>query len=476
MPHFDLAITGAGIAGLNALFVAAQYLPKGARVALIDRHDRPGGMWTEAYAYVRLHQPYAIFTAGYMKWRATHDPGYLARGDEVQAHMADCLTRLRGHFELTEYFGRSVDRLDEDGDGARLVLDGGEVLTATRAIHAPGFDVQPVAPLAFSSAAVTSTTPERLGAEDDPSHPVVVVGGGKTGMDTVQRLAAVNPGRTIRLVNGRGTLFLNRTKLFPRGAARWFRAPLQMTAIRDCALRFDGTNEDAAFDYFRQTYTISPTGGGEQFLLGILSEEECAALSDAITETIPGYLDDVADTPEGPVMRMRDGNAHPVAPGTVFVNCTGHLLKTAGEARPLLSGNGAILTVTPQAPVHFLSSLSSYFSSHLFFLGKLAETPLWTLDMPELIKHGRKAWYLALLNHGFLNTMLLADALPIKALNQCGLDPDRWFPLPRRLASALHVMRHKTAYVAQCKATLTTVRDRFGVDCGPHRDGTEISA
>ena len=73
-------------------------------------------------------------------------------------------------------------------------------------IHAPGFDVQPVAPLAFSSAAVTSTTPERLGAEDDPSHPVVVVGGGKTGMDTVQRLAAVNPGRTIRLVNGRGTL------------------------------------------------------------------------------------------------------------------------------------------------------------------------------------------------------------------------------------------------------------------------------
>ena len=37
-------------------------------------------------------------------------------------------------------------------------------------------------------------------------------------------------------------------------------------------------------------------------------------------------------------------------------------------------------------------------------------------------------------------------------------------------------MRHKTAYVAQCKATLTTVRDRFGVDCGPHRDGTEISA
>ncbi|WP_425049868.1 FAD-dependent oxidoreductase [Psychromarinibacter sp. S121] len=467
MQSYDLAITGAGIAGLNALFVAAQYLPKGAKVALIDRRDRPGGMWTEAYDYVRLHQPHAIFTAGDLKWQPPHPPSYLARGDEVQGHLASCLARLRGHFELTEYFGRTVTACEEAGDGARLVLDGGEVIGAARAIHASGFDVHPVAPLSLSSGAVVSTTPERLSAEDDPARPVYVVGGGKTGMDTIQRLAG--QGREIRLINGKGTLFLNRTMLFPEGPARWLKAPLQMTAIRDCAIRYDGTNEDEAFDYFRRTYTISATGGGEQFLLGILSEDECAAIRDAMTEVLPGYLDDVIDGPDGPVMRMRDGTEHPVASGSVFVNCTGHLLKTPGEARPLLSGNGAVLSITPRASVHFLSSLSSYFASHLFFLGTLAETPLWVFDAPAMMAKGRKAFYLALLNHGFLNTMILADALPLKALNQCGLDPDRWFPLPRRLAAVAHVTWHKKRYKARCARTLTTVRDRFGIACAPHR-------
>lgn len=41
----DLAVVGAGVAGLNALYAAAQYLPKSARVLLIDQKDGPAGMW-----------------------------------------------------------------------------------------------------------------------------------------------------------------------------------------------------------------------------------------------------------------------------------------------------------------------------------------------------------------------------------------------------------------------------------------------
>jgi phytoene dehydrogenase-like protein len=38
---YDLVVVGAGIAGLNALNSAAEYLPKGARVLLLDQKTKP---------------------------------------------------------------------------------------------------------------------------------------------------------------------------------------------------------------------------------------------------------------------------------------------------------------------------------------------------------------------------------------------------------------------------------------------------
>ena len=64
----DVCIVGAGIAGLNALFVASQYLSRDQKVVLVDRRERVGGMWVDTYPYVRLHQPHPMFTAGNIKW------------------------------------------------------------------------------------------------------------------------------------------------------------------------------------------------------------------------------------------------------------------------------------------------------------------------------------------------------------------------------------------------------------------------
>src|SRR3978361_48000 len=59
----EVCIVGAGVTGLNALFVASQYLRRGQRVILVDRRRRAGGMWVDTYPYVRLHQPHPMFTA-----------------------------------------------------------------------------------------------------------------------------------------------------------------------------------------------------------------------------------------------------------------------------------------------------------------------------------------------------------------------------------------------------------------------------
>ncbi|WP_374103506.1 NAD(P)-binding protein [Rhodococcus sp. MH15] len=50
----DVCIVGAGITGLNALFVARRYLERDQKVILVDRRQRVGGMWVDTYPYVSL--------------------------------------------------------------------------------------------------------------------------------------------------------------------------------------------------------------------------------------------------------------------------------------------------------------------------------------------------------------------------------------------------------------------------------------
>lgn len=54
----DYLVVGAGAMGLA--FVDVLLTETDATVALVDRYDRPGGHWTRAYPFVRLHQPSAF--------------------------------------------------------------------------------------------------------------------------------------------------------------------------------------------------------------------------------------------------------------------------------------------------------------------------------------------------------------------------------------------------------------------------------
>ena len=92
----DVCIVGAGIAGLNALFVASRYLSPGQKVILLDRRARVGGMWVDTYPYVRLHQPHPMFTAGNIKWTLGKDRSYLATKGEVLDHPRTLRQRDQG--------------------------------------------------------------------------------------------------------------------------------------------------------------------------------------------------------------------------------------------------------------------------------------------------------------------------------------------------------------------------------------------
>jgi cation diffusion facilitator CzcD-associated flavoprotein CzcO len=55
----DYLVVGAGAMGLA--FIDTLVSETTATVVVVDRNDQPGGHWTTAYPFVRLHQPSAYY-------------------------------------------------------------------------------------------------------------------------------------------------------------------------------------------------------------------------------------------------------------------------------------------------------------------------------------------------------------------------------------------------------------------------------
>lgn len=477
--HCALCIVGAGLSGLNALFAAAQYLPRGARVVLVDRRGAPGGMWADCYDFVRLHQPHRMFTVGDLPWRPNRPGGYLATGQEVLGHLADCLDRLRGGVEVIDRFGHEYlshsETETQEGPQVRVSLrrvGGGAIerIEAERLIVAAGWDIPKARLLEVSSRRVRSVTPETLAgavAETDPATPVIIVGGGKTGMDTAHWLITRDPGRKITLVNGTGTTFASRDLLFPTGARRWLGGVMVSALSADVTRRFDGRNAGAVFDHFQRAYGIDPVGKAGQYFFSMLSEAEAGTIARGLGTVIRGHLADVADTGTGPEMVLRDGARHPVPPGSLLVNCTGYLLRHDRPYAPYLSPGGRVLTVTSRSSVYFLSSTAAYFLTHMLYLGRLAALPLYELDVERLFRIDRKLFFATCLTHAFHNMLVVMESAPLSVFARCGLDLNRWYPLPRRLAALARLKASQAGHRTHCRAALDRVRADHGIRCGP---------
>lgn len=186
----DYLIVGAGAAGMA--FADSLLSDSDATMVLVDRRDKPGGHWNDAYPFVRLHQPAAFYgvnsrplgsgakdTVGLNKGMYE-----LASGQEVLSHF-DLVMQERF---LTSGRVRFVPMSEVDGDGVITSLLSGErtTVTARKTVDA-----------AYSNTAVPSTHPPEYAVEEGVTCvPVnelpraargrrrfVVVGAGKTGMD-----------------------------------------------------------------------------------------------------------------------------------------------------------------------------------------------------------------------------------------------------------------------------------------------------
>jgi hypothetical protein len=482
----DACIVGAGISGLNALFVASRYLSRDQRVILIDHRFREGGMWIDTYDYVRLHQPHQLFTAGNIAWTLGKAREHLATKDEVLGHLRHCLDVIKRRIRVTELFGYEFDGCEEVGQTVRVTCSFGEGRTleieTDRLIKAYGQGVETNAPLELSSAHARSVSPDSFDVQAPEMRasdaPVWIVGGGKTGMDTAHALITNQPGREVNLVAGPGTFFVSRDRLFPSGARRWREGELMSSIFIDMARRFDGTNEADVVGWFRDNYGVWLTPKVGNCLFALLSEAENETIAAGLSEVVMDYLVDVVDRDGGAEVVLRSGVTLPFEPSSWVINCTGSLFRGEHPYEPYASASGKILSIQNRSStIPFAAGgAAAYFLTHLLFLGKLAQVPLYAMDVEDLRRKAPQDVMVAALGPLQLyNLALIAEAVPAwrftKIISQHGLDIDRWFPLPRRLRAAAKIMRAQKRDREHHRRALDTVAERFGVRCGPVRLG-----
>lgn len=381
---------------------------------------------------------------------------------------------MRRRLTIVALFGHVYETHDEHAHGVDVQLRdaaGNAVhVRARHCIKAFGFRVPQNPPLALSSRRVHSLSPEDpalLNASAaDTDKPIWVIGGGKTGMDTAQALLRQFPSRPVHLAVGRGTVFMNRDRSFPRGWSRWWRGQPSIETFTDLARRFDGDNEAEVFAYFKRTYAVHVGERHAYYVLGLQSEEENHFLSQRLASVRNGYLRDALDTDAGAVLCFDDGHHEVVPTGSSVVNCTGYVMRAAHPYEPYVSPGGAVVSIQPSSAINILTSFGAYYLTHLLYLDRLRTLPLYALDHEAMAQRNKQGLMFACAAQLILNLYVLADALPVSAFKECGLDFNRWMPLPRRLLALLRLRRERAMLETHCRQALDRYRARFGLRGG----------
>jgi hypothetical protein len=262
----DYLVVGAGASGMA--FVDTLVTESDAEVVIVDRRHGPGGHWLDAYPFVRLHQPSAVY--GVSSRTLGHDridewgpnAGFYERA--TAAEIADYFRRVLDELVASgrvRFFGTS-DYQGRDGAGHRFVslLDGSPTTVTVRrklvdatytessipSRHTPSFAVDPD---------VRLIPPNDLVDLDEPASGFTIIGAGKTSMDTCTWLldAGVSPDR-IRWIRSRDGWLFDRASFQPlelvgsymEMQASWVEAAALADDAKEFALRME------AADVFRR--------------------------------------------------------------------------------------------------------------------------------------------------------------------------------------------------------------------------------
>jgi hypothetical protein len=323
--NVDYLVVGAGATAMA--FTDSVLTASDATIAIVDRRDRPGGHWVDAYPFVRLHQPASFYgvTSEELSSGAIDTIGFnagfhtLASGPEVVAYY----DRVMHHRFLPTGRVRYLALSEVDGDGRVVSLLNGDRLDVDAGCRVDGSHSQMRVPstdppsydvAADASCVAVNLLPRRAAEFDD----YVVIGAGKTGMDACCWLLqhGVDPDR-IRWIVPRDSWILNRANFQPgeenfgrfcASLANQAEAAATATSVEDLFARLEAADE---------LRRIDPDVEPRAYHCAILSDAELTELRRISAVVRLGHVRSI-DRDE----IVLDGGTIPTSPRTLHVDCS----------------------------------------------------------------------------------------------------------------------------------------------------------
>jgi hypothetical protein len=347
----DYLVVGAGAMGLA--FVDTLVDETDATVVVVDRNDRPGGHWTTAYPFVRLHQPsayYGVNSRNLGSDTIDHgglNAGYyeLASGAEVCAYF-DAVMNQRllpsgrvTYLPMSEYLG----------DGRVRTLAGDEIeVTAPRVVTShieitvpsmrePSYAVAP---------GVECVTPNDLPRIRDARDRYVIVGAGKTAMDACLWLLRHEiPASRLTWIKPRESWILDRAGIQPG-------SQFSKRVLRDFSNQFAAVNDaeslpdlfdrlEAKGSLMRIDQSVEPT----MYRCAILSQGELEALRHISDVVRMGHVQSIE-----PGRITLDGGVRDIDASALYIDCSADGLAHREPTTVFTDGHISLQTVRTCQP------------------------------------------------------------------------------------------------------------------------------
>jgi NAD(P)-binding Rossmann-like domain len=373
----DYLVVGAGAAGMaftDALIDACD-----ADVVLVDRRHAPGGHWNDAYPFVRLHGPSALY--GVNSRRLGSDvieqdgpnAGFYPRATaaEICAYFRQVLDEVLLGSGRVRFFGMSDCPITGGrGTAGGTVTAGGAheftslltgetttVRVRKRVVDArylePSIPATQVTPYSVEPGARLIPVND-LVRVSEPADGYTVIGGGKTAIDAcLWLLESGVPADAIRWIRPRDPWLLDRTyqqplALLPRlmeGVSLYLEAAAQAQDAADLFRRLEACG---------QLVRLDPEVEPSTFRCATVSQDELARLRSIGDVIRLGRV-----TRLGPDRIDLAGGSVPTGPGQVHVDCSAAGLRTR-PARPVFSGNVITLQQFRSCQPVFSAALAGY--------------------------------------------------------------------------------------------------------------------
>lgn len=321
----DYLVVGAGAMGMA--FTDVLIAETDATVTIVDRHARPGGHWNDSYPFVRLHQPSSFYgvnsrnlgsdTKDFAGWNAGLYE--LASGTEVVTYFEQVMIqqflpsgRVR-YLPMSEYRGDGLIRGLTSGKDtvvdARKTVDATYMNVTVPAVTPPSYEVM---------VGVQCIPPNELPSIREASDGYVVIGGGKTAIDSCLWLLSNNvDAEAIRWVVPRDQWMLDRAYIQPGSE---FAERVMLRQVETMEIAAASTSSDQMFDRLLEEGILLQLDAAVRptmyrcCTVTLLELEELRRIADVIRL---GHVQRI-----GRDLIDLDGGTIATSPNTVHVDCT----------------------------------------------------------------------------------------------------------------------------------------------------------